>query len=516
MDAGHSPIAESQIQDVLGHPKKLVHSARFTGRPATQVFASDTYVLKLRTDFVFQYKDADKRALAALAEERSTGAYHPAKTWFVMDDGDTASIGNITPRLHPFHQESPELLARDPDEFLRRIGDLLRLYLQTAASIGERLDEGLSNFGWDTAGHVYYMDDDRYPWDDFTSLANILTVWLRQLGDIDTALAEKLGARLSDAVLNAFGTRLSLLVLLGQLQSTMTVSQREKDCLKALMAPLNQSAYKKAAAQAAEKATPKTKPAARKPIPEPVGKRPMAVIADIHANLPALETVLDDIARHEIEDFLILGDIVGYGPHPNECIERLQPLNAIVIQGNHDYAAATGDISRGFSKLASWAIEWTREVINPAHAEWLGSLSPVHRQDGWIAVHGAPMDKHYFYGYVYRMTFEANLEWLQEHKLRFGFHGHSHIQTSYVHRGRTSIEDRSKSLPMARLDQALICPGSVGQPRGGETSAEYAIFDPNAESMSFHSVPYAVDTTVADMARLNFPESLSSRLTRGQ
>lgn len=522
-------IATSFIEDALSHPQALQHNSSFTGRPATQLFVTDTHVAKLRSDFVFQKKDIEKRGLAALAMDRQLGAYHPEKTWFVWSNEDQILIGNIAPRLTTFHNSLPELIKTDSERTIRQLSRLLELYFSVASKTQFRLDEGLSNFGWDDRDTVFYLDDDRYQWDHFTSFASILAVWIRQLESFQVAHATVIAENLADILLTVFNSRHKLQVLLGQLRHSMTVGEREQACIAEIMSVLNRSAYSKKTSQTLltsahlqagiDPGQPVAAPTPASGVAEPTRVTQgevFAVLADVHANLPALEAVLSDLEAQGVNRLLVLGDIVGYGPYPRECIALLRTKSAVIIQGNHDYAAASGDVSVGFSKLARWAIEWTRGVLQESDSQWLTNLPPVHHCGDWMAVHGAPMDKNYFYGYVYHMTYEANLDWLAEHREFLAFHGHSHIAGVYTRSKKGDHRDEARSQDFSSAMHVLACPGAVGQPRSGSTDAEYAIYNTATRSFQLRSVPYDYQQTINAMRDRQFPAALYERLALGR
>ncbi len=520
---------EQTILATLDQPQALQHLATFTGRPATQLFVAEQAVIKLRTDFVFQPKDVERRALAALQEERRLQVHHPAKTWFYCDWDGQLIIGNIAPRLLPLHRELPLYLQQDPARALAVLGDLIQLYTDTALRHDRRLDEGLSNFGLDAEGQLYYLDDDFYAWDDFTSLALVLGVWIRQLEALDVQRCRQLGVVIADILWQLSGNVHSLHILHGQLRNNLAVAERERDGIAEILAVLSEYSrrgYKQRKQQAQHDteggqqstldacSSARAQARAREPLTS-ISDQRFAVIADVHANIAALEAVVADIADHGVQQILVLGDVVGYGPHPEACIDLLRQQDCLVIQGNHDYAAACGDTSRGFSKLATWSIEWTRNQIAAPYMDWLGALSPVHRQDNWIAVHGAPVDKRYFFAYVYHMTYQHNLDWLEAEQLAIGFHGHSHLQMCYQRRHNNDDKNLQPQQNMAQNRCTLVCPGSVGQPRGGESRAEYALFNSAEQVLELKRVEYDIGATVRAMQHLQFPSQLYERLTQG-
>lgn len=243
----------------------------------------------------------------------------------------------------------------------------------------------------------------------------------------------------------------------------------------------------------------------------------MAILADVHANLPALDTIMSYLAKHDIQNGIVLGDIVGYGPHPAECIGRLANSNFTIIKGNHDNAVVTGIFSRGFSKMGKWVIEWTIKNIASSDKKWLGKLPDYSSADTWLAVHGSPMDPTHFNGYVYEMTYKRNLDNLEQRKIPLCFHGHTHIMGMYGR--RHGVDDSfytDETILLNEYEYSLVCPGAVGQARNGNPQCQFAIYDNLENKISFISLDYDMEKTINDMRKFGFPESLQERLTEGR
>ncbi len=254
----------------------------------------------------------------------------------------------------------------------------------------------------------------------------------------------------------------------------------------------------------------------KQPPPATLDAPRIAVLADVHANLPALEAVLEELKRLDVRQGIVLGDVVGYGPHPRECIAAIRESGLITIKGNHDHAVAIGDFSKGFSSIARWVMEWTLEQVNDEEREWLGALPPYYNTPEWIAVHGAPQDKAFFYAYVYKMTYEDNLNNLQQREIPLCFHGHTHMQGIYYRENGHDHHTNAQRFDTREAEHSLVCPGSVGQPRGNVPGAEFALFDTREKTLELRRIDYAMDKTVADLNRLKFPPQLATRLLAGK
>lgn len=189
---------------------------------------------------------------------------------------------------------------------------------------------------------------------------------------------------------------------------------------------------------------------------------------------------------------------------------------ARVVQGNHDHAVATQRYSLGFSPVSRWVIEWSRERLSPEALNWLDGLPLYLQGDDWIAVHGAPNDKTFFNAYVYEMTYEDNLINMESRQLRLCFHGHTHLPKVYY---RKRSQDSSNSALRQNLndyERALICPGSIGQPRTGRPGVDFALYDRQSGELEFMHLEYNMDATLRDMHSYNFPPNLIERLDRGR
>jgi predicted phosphodiesterase len=237
----------------------------------------------------------------------------------------------------------------------------------------------------------------------------------------------------------------------------------------------------------------------------------IAVLSDIHANLPALDGVLADAGQ--VDAVWHLGDVVGYGPDPNGVVDRLRGVAAIGVRGNHD-SAAIGDLDLAdFNAEARAAMEWTRGQIGAATREWLAAL-PLRREErGLTLVHGSPRDPTWEYILSPGIA-RANLAaFATPHCL----HGHTHVPIVF----RASAEGMQTLGPQSgavlSLDErrALLNPGSVGQPRDGIPDSSYLVLDLAAGEASWHRVAYDIRSVQAAMREARLPRPLIDRLSLG-
>jgi predicted phosphodiesterase len=500
--ASYSPAAIAAL--LAGERTPLRSGGEFVGRPVTAIHVGETAVAKLRTELTWEPKTMERWVRKTLERERELQVHHPGKTWFLARRAgdDQPVIGNITPRLKPLNQILAAAPA-DPVETEQRLAwfaALFAAYFRLGLQHGVRLDEGLSNFGLSADGALYYLDDDLYRWDDGVSLSHGLGTWFRAHswfgGEFAAALGDRLRAALGEDPQGVHFARLIVEHLRG-----LYLPQPDRQAAL--------EAFGRGLLGQAGTAAPR--PAVRRP------SSPLwAILGDVHANLPALEAVLAFLRDEGITEGLVLGDSVGYGPHPGPCIERLAESGFAVLKGNHDHAAVAGLPALGLSAEARWALEWTASQLAEPHRRWLDELPLSLAGEGWLAVHGAPMDPGYFNGYVYEMTYDANLDHLAEHGIPLCFHGHTHVPGVYA-RLKNNRSGRFDE-PEHRLGdyrQALVCPGSVGQPRNRQPGTHFALWNRSAGTLRFVRLAYDLEATLRAMHETGFPQRLRDRLTLG-
>jgi predicted phosphodiesterase len=238
----------------------------------------------------------------------------------------------------------------------------------------------------------------------------------------------------------------------------------------------------------------------------------IAVLSDIHSNLSALEAVRADLPP--VDEIWVLGDIVGYGPQPNEVIRVLQELGARSVLGNHD-AAAIGSISADdFNSDARAAIEWTAGQLDANARTYLATLPETRVSGDLTAVHGSPRDPIWEY-ITSPSVAAANMASFETWLCTFG---HTHLPIIFRADGaRVEMLPAIPGEPI-RLDarRALLNPGSVGQPRDGIPASAYLILDDRAATAEFHRVAYDIGRTQARMRDVGLPARLSERLTWGR
>ncbi len=492
--------------------QKLAVGTAFTGRPDTCIYANERDVVKIRAELDLSHDKARKWTTKVLEKEQQLAVHHPHKTWFVVNNqsADTVLVGSICPRLKALNIELKPTPATHAarEQYLNILAAMFEKYLLLAKTSGHKLDEGLSNFAVDDTGNVYYLDDEYYTWDNFVAFSVMLGVFIRTYEWLDRAFMTQLTAILIELIDGIFEDPHCRTIISTQLQSLFMPSEQKEQLLKKTLTGLAQSPITSAVHLANKK-----KLNARKNN----NNRYYAIMADIHANDAALDCILNFYREQKITQGIILGDIVGYGPEPTYCIERLQESTFEIIKGNHDHAVATGNTSRGFSGNAQIVIEWTIGQLTPLHRDWLGGLPAYSHNQHWLAVHGAPIDPAFFYGYVYQMTAAENLDHLQQRAIPLCLHGHSHTPGVYARDRRQSDHYLAEAnVSLSAYKHSLVCPGSVGQPRNGRQEAQCAVYDREKQEVAFVALPYCVDSVIEKMQHHGLPEKLWQRLQTGK
>jgi predicted phosphodiesterase len=237
------------------------------------------------------------------------------------------------------------------------------------------------------------------------------------------------------------------------------------------------------------------------------------VISDIHANLDALEAVIE--AAGPVDATWCLGDLVGYGPDPNECIERVRNLpNLTCIIGNHDAAALNQIDSDTFNPEARTAIQWTQKTLNQSSKNFLHELPEKVELERVTLAHGSP--RHPVWEYLLdTRTATINFEYFDT---PLCIVGHTHLPVFYTlhdsnHLARLNIPEPNLVTPLP--ERAIINPGSVGQPRDRDERAAFALFDEVANTWDYRRVKYNIPAVQARMRLAGLPERHILRIASG-
>ena len=239
----------------------------------------------------------------------------------------------------------------------------------------------------------------------------------------------------------------------------------------------------------------------------------VAVISDIHANLPALEATADAIDREGVDQIWCLGDLVGYGPHPNECCAWTQEHAAVCLSGNHDLGVTGALPLDDFAGDAAAAARWAQSVLDPGARAFLSGLASSAVTEGVGLYHGSPRDP--VWEYVTSLPVaRTNLAALET---PIGLHGHTHLPMVWIERdGRIdALAPMDGSTWRHETGRALLNPGSVGQPRDGDPKASWLELDTETGQSLWRRVAYDIATVREAIADAGLPRRLGDRLPLG-
>ena len=238
----------------------------------------------------------------------------------------------------------------------------------------------------------------------------------------------------------------------------------------------------------------------------------VAVLSDVHANLHALEAVLREVDAGVFDAIWFLGDLVGYGPKPNECAALLQERAAICLAGNHDLVVLGKIPIDAFAGEAAAAARWTQTVLDDDARTFLGTLQPQVAAPGAELFHGSPRDPVWDY-----VLGDESAHWAfaaTSEPLVLVGHSHVALEISNGESLRGQMAPQGTRLELGRL-RRLLNPGSVGQPRDGDRRAAWLEIDVDAAWATFRRTDYPVEQTQAEMHEAGLPEALAVRLAHG-
>ncbi|MCH2102538.1 MAG: metallophosphatase family protein [Planctomycetes bacterium] len=240
-----------------------------------------------------------------------------------------------------------------------------------------------------------------------------------------------------------------------------------------------------------------------------------AVLGDIHSNLTALEAVLGAVRDNEVDCILSVGDVVGYGAAPSDCIRLLRESDAIVVMGNHD-AAVVGELDTFFfNQHAKAAVEWTRQAISGEEMAWLTCL-PHTWEDEFVSLAHGSYNKPEDFNYVQTPAdADASLELIERPVC---FIGHTHVPVCMLRYADDPLRTGYTMDPEVDLKDAIVAlvnAGSVGQPRDDDPQTGYVLYDSDTQIVTFRRIPYDIEREVHRIRSAGLPSVLAERLYLG-
>jgi len=243
------------------------------------------------------------------------------------------------------------------------------------------------------------------------------------------------------------------------------------------------------------------------------------ILSDIHANIDALDAVLDAAPSSDWDRVLVLGDLVGYGAEPNAVVDRIRGLDPVaIIRGNHDRAACGLDDGSSFNHVARLAATWTLKTLTPDNREYLRALpaGPKEIDDRVVICHGAPFDEdHYIF------DGDDALSALESATRPVCLFGHTHLPVVFVvadavFDGFVPAGEADTPLDFKEAARYLVNAGAVGQPRDGDPRAAFAIYDAEKPGLLLRRVSYPVEAAQRRILGAGLPVSLANRLAIGR
>ncbi len=242
----------------------------------------------------------------------------------------------------------------------------------------------------------------------------------------------------------------------------------------------------------------------------------IGIISDIHSNLEAFQNVLADLQKENIEKLTCLGDIIGYGPQPEETVNTLIEMNIISTMGNHELALFDNDIFDQMNSDAQDSIKLTKKNLSEESLHFLSLLPKMDHFKDLLFTHGCPPDR--ITAYISRQAGSVLLNLFESFSESIAFVGHTHDLKLYEYSG-TNVNQVILKNEKYFLDQDkryIVNIGSVGQPRDGNSTAKYVIYDENDHCLEVRYVRYNIDKTVQLLKEKGFPEINGKRLYLGK
>lgn len=241
----------------------------------------------------------------------------------------------------------------------------------------------------------------------------------------------------------------------------------------------------------------------------------IGIFSDVHGNIEALDAVIAAMQKDGVRRLWCLGDVVGYGANPNECVARVREVTEKAVLGNHDAAAVGAEEVTHFNPRARDAVLWTQKQLTEENRDWLKRLPLTEAEGEALLVHGSPyLPENWNYVHT-RMRMGEMVEGFKATNARCAFVGHSHQPLILVKRGEEFFRFLGNDLKMEEGSRYLVNVGGVGQPRDGNPKAAYAIYDPDAGTVAILRVAYDVLAAQQKIRAAGLPGILADRLEAG-
>lgn len=234
----------------------------------------------------------------------------------------------------------------------------------------------------------------------------------------------------------------------------------------------------------------------------------IGIISDIHGNLEAFSRTLQYLKEAEIDKIFCLGDIVGYGPNPNECVDLVKEHCEVVLMGNHDYAAIGLANIEYFNEYAKMSTYWTQENLTEENLEYLKTLPFSHSYNNLHLVHASPKNPS---SWDYVLSVNDSVKQLREFEEQICFIGHSHVPIIFSNTNYF----RNKDFLFQKKEKYLVNVGSVGQPRDGDARCCFVVLDEEKNKIEYIRLDYEIQKTYNKIVNAGLPIFLAERLLKG-
>lgn len=236
------------------------------------------------------------------------------------------------------------------------------------------------------------------------------------------------------------------------------------------------------------------------------------IFSDIHSNSEALEKVLMELEELQVDSIVCLGDIVGYGANPNECVEKVKEIADVCVAGNHDYGVVGKTPIDQFSDRAKTSVLWTQKILKEENHHYLNGLPLTQKKNGTFFVHSSPRDPE---SWIYLITRSEGMLAFVRFEEKICFVGHSHYPLVFTQGKEGFGYHRNESFLLDPETRYIINVGSVGQPRDQDPRAAFVLYDSDAREIKILRVSYDVKSAQKKIRDAGLPSSLADRLATG-
>ena len=242
----------------------------------------------------------------------------------------------------------------------------------------------------------------------------------------------------------------------------------------------------------------------------------IGILSDVHSNLEALDVAFKHLEAQKVDEVVCLGDVVGYGPNPNECCDLMQKYSATTLLGNHDAAVIGAMSTEYYYDAARVAIQWTRRQLSTSNLEWLFQLPYTHRKAkaGVSFFHSAPICPSGYFYVVFKDDAQAHVR-MYDKLTNISFLGHSHLVRAFRLAKGKAKECQADEIKHEENAKYIASVGSTGQPRDRDPRGAVSIFDGDEGTISIHRFEYDREKTVKKIAEAGLEPRFGERLLTG-